>query len=89
MAKVTPAPLVPLGYGKYVRADRIYALVPLTGDARGDGHRTLVHIEGIEEPVVASRSEGAIQHDVAVALGHIEPAGRKPHDGHPGQEPLF
>jgi hypothetical protein len=84
------APLVPLGYGKFVRADRVYALVPLTGDDRGDGHRTLVHIEGIEDPVVASRSEGAIQHDIAVALGHAEPEPRRTaDDDHPGQEHLF
>ncbi len=85
-------PLVPLGYGKFVRADRVYALVPLLGDERGDGRRTLVHIEGIEDPVIASRSEGAIAHDVAVALGHIEEPGsgsRRGHDERPGQEHLF
>lgn len=88
--KGSPAPLIPLGYGKFVRADRVYAIVPLTGDARGDGHRTLVHVDGIDEPIVASRSEGAIQHDLGVALGHIDPGpahGRA--DRHPGQEHLF
>jgi len=40
MARGTP--LVPLGYGKFVRADRVYALVPLEGEDRGDGRRTLV-----------------------------------------------
>jgi hypothetical protein len=93
MARGAPAPLVPLGYGKYVRADRIYALVPLAGDDRGDGRRTLVHVDGIEDPLIASRSEGAIARDVAVALGHVEepsPGGRRgPDDDHPGQEPLF
>lgn len=87
------APLIPLGYGKYVRADRIYALVPLEGGERGDGRRTLVHVEGIDEPLIASRSEGAIARDVAVALGHIdadETRGRRgAEDGHPGQEHLF
>ena len=61
--------LVPLGYGKFVRADRVFALVPLEGDERGDGRRTLVYVEGIEEPIIASRSEGAIARDVAGALG--------------------
>ncbi len=87
-----PASLVPLGYGKFVRADRVYALVPLAGDERGDGRRTLVHVEGIEEPLIASRSDGAIARDVAVALGHVEaePAGgRHGQDRHPGQEHLF
>jgi hypothetical protein len=87
MARQTPM-LIPLGYGKFVRADRVYALVPLEGRDRGDGRRTLVYIEGIEEPLVASRSEGAIARDVAGALGRG--AGRL-HDGAelPGQEALF
>jgi hypothetical protein len=81
-------PLIPLGYGKFVRADRIYALVPLEGPSRGDGRRTLVHVEGIETPLIASRSEAAIARDLAVALGQEIPRGR--HDGVvDGQEPLF
>jgi hypothetical protein len=60
-----PAPaLVFLGFGKYARADRIYALVPLEGDQRGPGRRTLVWVEGMVEPVVASRSEAAILADL-------------------------
>jgi hypothetical protein len=80
--------MIPLGYGKYVRADRVFALVPLEGASRGDRRRTLVHVEGIDEPLVASRSEGAIARDVAAALGQ---PGRGWHDGAgiPGQEPLF
>ena len=81
-------PLVPLGYGKFVRADRVYALVPLEGDARGDGRRTLVHVEGIEEPLVASRSEAAIARDLAVALGQPAPGGRRD-AGLAGQDALF
>jgi hypothetical protein len=84
MARV--APLVPLGYGKFVRADRVYALVPLAGTDRGDGRRTLVHVDGIEAPLVASRSEAAIARDVAVALGQETAGGLRPI---PGQEPLF
>ena len=34
------APMVALGYGKFVRADRIYALVPLQREERGDGRWT-------------------------------------------------
>jgi hypothetical protein len=86
MARGTPR-LVPLGYGKYVRADRVYALVPLEGGDRGDGRRTLVHVEGIEDPIIASRSEGAIARDVAVALG--QPGGRAEGASLPGQEALF
>jgi isocitrate dehydrogenase len=79
-------PLVALGYGKYVRADRVFALIPLEGAERGDGRRTLVYVDGIEEPVVASRSEAAIARDVASALGHVSARGRAEV---PGQEPLF
>ena len=82
-------PMVPLGYGKFVRADRIYALVPLEGDDRGDGRRTLVHVEGIERPLVASRSEAAIAVDMAEALGHHRGGRRRTTDAAPDQEPLF
>ena len=60
--------MVPLGYGKFVRADRVYALVPLEGAERGDGRRTLVYVEGIEQPLIASRSEAAIAGDLASSL---------------------
>ena len=86
MARSTP--LIPLGYGKFARADRVYALVPLEGPDRGDGHRTLVHVEGIDEPIVASRSEGAIARDVATALGQPAPGGRHG-GGIAGQDALF
>ena len=81
--------MVALGYGKYVRADRVYALVPLEGDDRGDGRRTLVHVEGIEKPLIASRSEAAIAEDLANALGLEAPRGRRGGAGAPGQEALF
>jgi hypothetical protein len=60
--------MVALGYGRYVRADRVYALVPLPPQERGDGRRTYVHVEGMSEPIVASRSERAILADVETAL---------------------
>jgi hypothetical protein len=63
------APMIPLGYGKFVRADRVFAVVPIESDERGDGRRTLVHVEGIAEPLVASRSERAIVTDLEDALG--------------------
>jgi hypothetical protein len=80
-------PLIALGYGKFARADRVFALVPLEGEERGDGRRTLVYVEGVQEPLVASRSEGAIARDLASALGQSPPRGRR--DGAPGQESLF
>ncbi|MFL5780209.1 MAG: hypothetical protein ACJ760_02750 [Thermoleophilaceae bacterium] len=60
--------MVALGYGKFVRADRIFAVVPIEAGERGDGRRTYVHVEGVAEPLVASRSERAILADVDAAL---------------------
>ena len=51
--------VVPLGYGKYVRADRIIALVPIEDD-RGPGRRTKVYVEQLPSPLVASRTENSI-----------------------------
>lgn len=56
--------MVFLGFGKYARADRIYALEPLRGDQRGEGRRTRVWVEGLAEPIVASRTERTILHDM-------------------------
>jgi hypothetical protein len=81
-------PMVPLGYGKFVRADRVYALVPLEGPDRGDGRRTLVHVEGIEDPLVASRSEAAIAAEIAEALG-VKTPGTSRTERIRGQEQLF
>ncbi len=81
--------MVPLGYGKFVRADRVYALIPLEGPRRGDGRRTLVHVEGIDDPIVASRSEAAIARDVAIALGQEVGSARSEGPSHQGQESLF
>jgi hypothetical protein len=60
--------MVALGYGKYVRADRIFAVVPIEPGERGDGRRTYVHVEGVAEPLVASRSERAILAELDAAL---------------------
>ena len=63
MADGKPA-MVFLGFGKYVRADRIYALEPLRGNERGGGSRTRVWIEGVPDPIVASRTERSILADM-------------------------
>ena len=65
--------MVSLGYGRWVKADRIFTLVPVEGEQRGDGRRTYVHVEGVASPIVASRSERAILADVEDAL--VEAAG--------------
>jgi hypothetical protein len=56
--------MVFLGFGKFARADRIYALEPLRGDERGGGRRTRVWVEGVDDPIVASRTERTILHDM-------------------------
>ena len=81
--------MVALGYGKLVRADRIYALVPLEGAERGDGRRTLVYVEGIDRPLTASRSEAAIVGDLASSLQFESPRARRQGAQPPGQDPLF
>ena len=52
--------MVFLGFGKFARVDRIYALEPLAEGERGHGARTRVWVEGIPEPIIASRTERAI-----------------------------
>ena len=81
--------MIPLGYGKYVRADRVFALVPLEGGERQDGRRTYVHVEGLSEPVVASRSERAILADVEVALAEAAGLPRRRRSTSAGQESLL
>lgn len=65
---MTASHMVPLGFGKFARADRIYALEPITGSERGSGRRTLVWVEGVPEPIVASRTQETI----------LEEMGREP-----------
>ncbi len=82
--------MIPLGYGKFVRADRVFSLVPLEADERGEGRRTYVHVEGLAEPLVASRSERAILADVEAALAEAAgvPRRRRP-PLRPDQESLM
>jgi len=61
--------MVFLGFGKYVRADRIYALEPITGEDRGSGSRTLVWVEGMPDPVIASRTQETILAEIEAGAG--------------------
>ncbi|WP_069999660.1 hypothetical protein [Cellulosilyticum sp. I15G10I2] len=51
--------MIPLGYGKFVRSDKIVSLEPIE-DERGPGRRTVVYIEDIKNPLIASRTENTI-----------------------------
>ena len=61
--KTQPSVLVHLGFGKYVRSDNVVALIPLEED-RGPGRRTVVYLQGQNEPMVVSRSEDTIVRDL-------------------------
>ena len=65
--------MVFLGFGKYVRADRIYALEPIVGEERGNGRRTLVWVEGMASPMVASRTQETILEE----MGAVSPIPRR------------
>jgi hypothetical protein len=71
--------MVALGYGKYVRAADIVALIPIEDDDRGDGRRTYVHVDGLDAPIVASRSERAILADMdrVPNAASTQPGGRR------------
>jgi hypothetical protein len=70
--KVIPDRIVALGFGKYVRADKIVALIPIE-EERGSGRRTLVYVDALPEPLVAGRTEGTILRDmVGPESGSVE-----------------
>lgn len=51
--------MVPLGYGKFARSDKIISLERIE-DERGPGRRTVVHVEEVKSPIIASRTENSI-----------------------------
>src|SRR6478736_3308540 len=61
--KIQSSMLVHLGFGRYVRSDRVTAVVPIE-EGRGPGRRTLVQVEGQADPLVASRAEDSIVRDL-------------------------
>ena len=61
--RIQPGQLVALGYGKYALSEEVIAVEAIT-EGRGPGHRSLVWVRGLKEPLVASRSEGAIVDDL-------------------------
>lgn len=51
--------MVALGYGKFARSDKIISLERIE-DERGPGRRTVVHVEEVRSPIIASRTENSI-----------------------------
>jgi hypothetical protein len=66
--------MVFLGFGKFARSDRIYAVEPLPPDERGSGARTRVWVEGIPQPLIASRTERAILAEMGARPTRSRPA---------------
>ena len=67
--------MVSLGYGKFVKADRVYALVPIESGERGDGRRTYVHVDGLER---AARRLALRAGDPGRRRGGADRGGRRP-----------
>ncbi|MEA5602505.1 MAG: hypothetical protein V7K57_08930 [Nostoc sp.] len=61
--KILSSELVHLGFGKYVRSDQVTAVIPIE-EERGPGRRTFVHIQGQNDPIIASRAEDTIVRDL-------------------------
>ncbi|MBG1258005.1 hypothetical protein [Nostoc commune] len=61
--KILSSELVHLGFGKYVRSDQVTAVIPIE-EERGPGRRTFVHVQGQNDPIIASRAEDTIIRDL-------------------------
>lgn len=57
--------IVSLGYGKYFLSDKIVGFVPIE-ENRGPARRTHVYIDGVAEPVVASKTEATMLKDMSM-----------------------
>ncbi len=68
--RIQTGQLVALGYGRYVRSDEVVAVEPIV-EGRGPGRRSLVWVQGLAEPLVGSRSEGAIVDDLVTPTEEI------------------
>jgi hypothetical protein len=60
--------MVPLGHGRFVRVDRIYAVLPVEGPERGPHRRTDVYVEGVSRPIPTGHSERTVAADMQRAL---------------------
>ena len=61
--KIEKGRMIALGYGKYFRSESIVGLERIE-EGRRPGKRTQVHVENLEAPIIASRSESAILRDL-------------------------
>jgi hypothetical protein len=64
--------IVSLGYGKYFLSDKIVGFVPIE-ETRGPARRTMVYVDGLPEPVVASKTEATMLKEMSVeGPGQVE-----------------
>ncbi len=61
--KIEKGRMIALVYGKYFRSESIVGLERIE-EGRRPGKRTQVHVENLEAPIIASRSESAILRDL-------------------------
>lgn len=64
--RIVSGRIVPLGYGTFVRSDRIKAVEPIE-EGRGPGRRTRVYVDDVPDALIASRSDAAIVRDMVDA----------------------
>ena len=64
--EIKPDRMISLGYGRFLRSDAIVGLMRIE-DERGPKRRTEVYTATLDQPIVASRSEGSILQDMAYA----------------------
>ena len=62
--------MISLGYGKFWRSDAIVGLNPIESE-RGPGRRTEVYTTTMGQPLVASRTERAILHDMTIETSEV------------------
>ncbi|MEO7130152.1 MAG: hypothetical protein ABIZ07_02100 [Dermatophilaceae bacterium] len=70
---VADSRMVALGFGTFARADHIFALERITGEDRGERRRTRVWIQGVAEPLIASRTEATILRDMGQESAIVGP----------------
>jgi hypothetical protein len=63
--------IIPLGYGKYFRSDKIIGLERID-EERGPARRTYVYVEERPDAVVASRTEASILNDLAISREEVD-----------------
>lgn len=86
--KVSNDTMIPLGNGKWIRADHVIGLDPITGDERGKGSRTRVLIDHASNELIAGRTEHTIIRDMREQVDEYTGMSNTPSDIKPYKELL-